>query len=95
VGWIGASRCGCAVPNRPCNCWNPICSDKGLACGLPRLQRAKAEGETGQGRGMRVLVVDDSVVIRNLLCEALATDLTIQVVGTMPTAESHWRKYRC
>jgi len=32
--------------------------------------------------GIRVLVVDDSVVIRKVLSEALSADLEIEVVGT-------------
>jgi len=32
--------------------------------------------------GIRVLVVDDSVVVRRVLCEALTTDSTIEIAGT-------------
>ncbi len=31
---------------------------------------------------IRVLVVDDSVVVRKVLCEALTADSTIEVAGT-------------
>jgi len=31
---------------------------------------------------IRVLVIDDSMVIRKVVCEALATDASIEVAGT-------------
>jgi two-component system chemotaxis response regulator CheB len=37
--------------------------------------------------GIRVLVVDDSVVVRKVLCEALTADSTIEVAGT--AADGH------
>jgi two-component system chemotaxis response regulator CheB len=32
--------------------------------------------------GIRVLVVDDSAVVRKVLCEALTADSTIEIAGT-------------
>lgn len=36
------------------------------------------------GKKLRVLVVDDSVVIRRMLCDVIATDPSLEVVGTAP-----------
>lgn len=42
---------------------------------------SKGEG-TGKMPGIRILVVDDSVVIRKVLCEVLASDQAIEVAGS-------------
>lgn len=36
------------------------------------------------GKKLRVLVVDDSVVVRRMLCDVIASDPNIEVVGTAP-----------
>ena len=41
------------------------------------------------GERIRVLVVDDSVVIRRLVTHALEQDPDLEVVGSRPTARSH------
>jgi hypothetical protein len=65
---------GRRVENASCNRpWNHTCSDsQELPVCISNLQSgltSKGEG-TGKMPGIRVLVVDDSVVIRKVLCEA-------------------------
>jgi two-component system chemotaxis response regulator CheB len=43
-------------------------------------------------RPVRVLIVDDSAVVRRLLSDLLARDGAIEVVGTAPDASIAWRK---
>src|SRR6202012_3803784 len=51
---------------------------------MPRLKNAASAAKRAKMVPARVLIVDDSVVVRNLLCEAFRTSPEVTVAGTAP-----------
>jgi len=47
-------------------------------------------------RRIKVLIVDDSAIVRKLLSEAISSEPDLEVVGTAPDPMSRWTRYaRC
>jgi len=46
------------------------------------VRQSRVQGSDALMAKIRVLVIDDSMVIRKVVCEALATDASIEVAGT-------------